>query len=133
MLIADPTNARAVELVELHPVCSPIVTITRKQRELACEYTALLDDRTIIEITNQEVAWCRAVLATVGARAHDSTIRRAIQKHYPELRKLIEDERANPTGYEAFVDKIGWTYKDWMIELIVPEDGGPVDAGLTFR
>ena len=123
MLIADPTNARAVELVIMHPVVPPIVTITRKQRELGREYTALMGDHTILQINNGEVNWCRAVLNVLGRRAPDSIIQPAIQRHYPELRKLIEDEQASPTGYEAFVDKIGEAYKSWMIELVVPDDG----------
>jgi hypothetical protein len=108
----------------MHPVVPPIVTITRKQRELGREYTDFIKDSTIVRITQDEVTWCRNVLKAHGADAPDSTIQHCLQRHYPEIRALIDDELANERGPADFGHKLLTGYKAWMIDLLASTTWG---------
>lgn len=138
MLIADPNDARAMELVELNPVTPPAFALSSKKKALLAEYNSRLADGRIIRISQKEIKFCRVLLAQAtitGTPVRISqAIARVLQRHYREiydtygaLGEIVRGDQYNllVEDLSAVLPRLLELYFQW----IVPEIRADIAAG----
>lgn len=98
MLIADPNDERAMELVKLHPVAAPVLTFTRKQKALNAEFEERFKDGRIIRIAQKHQRYCMNEIRRYGIVGNaEKDIQLCLQVHYKEVYDICVNESVEKT------------------------------------